>query len=677
MILDSFRKLFDSETHLPLFKSIDDTMLQKYIEDAIVSARQELDETIQSSQNSTFENTVVAMDRIGFSLHLISNLFYNLNHANTNETIQQTARAISPLITDFFNDIWLNEKLLFKVKEVWCQDNSNLSSDQTKLLNDTYKSFARRGALLNENQKSRYREMTIQLADLSLRFGENLLAETNGFELLITNNEDLAGLPDSVIQQAEKTAIQANKSGWIFTLHSPSYLPFMKYAENRALRKKMFLAYSKRGNQNNAHNNKKIINEIVLLRLELANLLGFETYADFVLDEQMAQSSERVNSFLNDLLKASLPFAKADVDEIATFASKLGLKDALQKWDFAFYSEKIKIQKYNVDDEIVKPYLPLEAVEKSIFNLANKLFGLTFEIRSQTASYHPEVKVFNVFNKDHQAIAILLLDYHARASKQGGAWMTSFKEQFIFEGKNERPIVSLVMNFSKAIGDTPALLTFQELRTFLHEFGHGLHGMLSQVNYISQSGTNVYRDFVELPSQLMENFATEPEWLSRVARHYQSGEVMPYELMMKLIECDRFQSGYATVRQLSFGFLDMAWHSLANKDVLEIDQFELFAISPTELLPRIDGALISTAFSHVFDGGYAAGYYGYKWAEVLDAHAFEKFKEDGVFNASVAKLYQRTILEKGGSDYPMNLYLAFRGCEPDVKALLRRDGLID
>ncbi|MFT3738324.1 MAG: M3 family metallopeptidase, partial [Breznakibacter sp.] len=474
---------------------------------------------------------------------------------------------------------------------------------------------------------------------------------------------------------AKAAARQENLEGWLFTLHFPSYLPFMKYAKNRELRKKMFSAYSSRGNAANAHNNKGTVARIVALRLEKAKLLGFATHAGYVLEERMAQSVSKVDTFLNELLDASLPFAQRDVEEVAQLAHAKGLEGPIERWDFAFYSELLKSEKYSVDDELSKPYFKLENVETGVFGLANRLFGLTFVPAPHISVYHPDVKAFEVYDADGSFLSVLYIDYFPRPSKQNGAWMTSFREQYVENGKDVRPIVSLAMNFTAPTDTTPSLLTFNEVRTFLHEFGHALHGMLSRVRYLSQSGTNVYRDFVELPSQWLENWATDKEWLRQTAIHYQTGRPIPDGLIDKLVASDNFQSGYATVRQLGFGLLDMAYHTWQEPIHTDILAFEQQAMAPTELFPPVEGTCTSTAFGHIFNGGYAAGYYGYKWAEVLDADAFELFKQTGTYNRDTASRFRRHILEKGGSAHPMDLYLAFRGQEPSVEPLLTRCGL--
>ncbi len=658
------------------FSVIEPAHFPEAFDRAFAQGRQEISNITGSTDEPTFENTVVALEASGKQLSLLSNILFNLNHANTGEEIQKLARTISPLLTQYSNDIWMNHQLFDRVRKVHESTAPNtLRQDEQKLLHDTYKAFVRSGALLNSKEAKRYRAITEELASLTLQFGENVLAETNDYLLHITNEDEVAGLPADLLSAASRRARDDNKEGWIFTLQHPSYVPFMKYAVSRNLREQMYKAYSKRGNRSNQYDNNNLVKKIATLRLAKAKLLGYDCYADYVLEERMAGSKNQVNQFLNELLEAALPFAKQDMEDVAILAKADGINQ-LQRWDFAFYSEQLKTARFNVNDEMTRPYFSLELVEKGIFQLANQLFGLSFRINQNILGYHADVKVFEVIDDSGAFVSLLYLDYFPRKTKQGGAWMTSFRDQHLSHGKDVRPHISIVTNFMPPTETTPALLTINEVKTFLHEFGHALHGMLSSVKFESQSGTNVYRDFVELPSQLMENWALEKEWLNQVAVHYQTGEIIPNELIDKLIAADLFQSGYATVRQLSFGFNDMAWHSLTHPFDEEVAQFESKAMEATELFEHVQGSCMSTAFSHIFDGGYAAGYYGYKWAEVLDADAFQSFKEHGVLNKEIATAYRKSILEKGGSDYPMNLYVNFKGGKPSIKPLLQRSGLL-
>ncbi len=644
---------------------------------AMEKGRSEIAAIIANSSAPTFSNTIETLENSGKLLGRISNIFFNINSAETNEDIQSIAREVSPLLSEYANDIWLNEALFNRVKQVYdSKDTLNLSTEQQMLLNNTYKAFVRQGALLNESDKKRYREITGDLSKLTVEFGENVLAETNDYRLHITNENDLAGLPEHVKEAAAMLAKSENKEGWLFSLQAPSYLAFMKYADNRALREELFKAYSSRGNRNNERDNKENILKQARLRLEKARLLGYKSHADYVLEERMAQSPEKVNKFLDELFEKSFSFASNDVKEVAAFAKTQGLNEPLQRWDFSYYSEKLKSSMFDLNDEMVKPYFELTRVTDGIFNLTNKLWGLTYKHNPAIPVYHPDVKAYEVFDKDGKFLSVLYLDFHPRSSKQGGAWMTSYKEQFTENGTDSRPHISLVCNFTAPTETKPSLLTYYEVTTFLHEFGHGLHGMLSAVNYESLSGTNVYRDFVELPSQIMENWAREKEWLQEVAVHYETGETIPDQLVDKIIAAGNFQSGYFTVRQLSFGFNDMAWHNLTNEIPSDVIAFERKAMERTELFPIVEGTSLSTAFTHIFDGGYAAGYYGYKWAEVLDADAFALFKQNGIFDKTTAESFRANILSKGGTEHPMTLYVNFRGHEPSIQPLLERSGLI-
>ncbi len=667
---------YNTPHQTPPFYQIKEKDYLPAFREAIASAQSEVDTIVNSKKKPDFNNTLEALEKIGKRLNVISNIFFNLNHANTNKNIQAIAREVSPLITEFSNDIRLNEQLFARIKEVHkTADRKGLRDDQVQLLEDTYKDFVLNGALLTGEKKERYREITTELAQLSLQFGENILAETNNFKLHITQKNDLSGLPDGVIEAAAALAKSKEKEGWMFSLHLPSYMPFMMYADNRELREKLFRAYSRRGNQNNKNDNKEIIKKMVSLRIEKANLLGFKTHADLVLEKSMASSTERVTAFLQELLDASLLFGKKDIAEVSEYASRTGLNETLQRWDFTYYSEKLKTEKFGLNDEMIKPYFKLENVERGVLGLAEKLYGIRFNKVSTIPKYHDEVKTFEVLDEKGKLLSILYIDYFPRPSKQGGAWMTSFRDQYISNNEDIRPHISLVTNFTRPTETMPSLLNFREVETLLHEFGHGLHGMLSRVYYESQSGTNVYRDFVELPSQIMENWASEKEWLKQVGVHYKTGETIPDELIEKIIDSTIFQSGYQTVRQLSFGLNDMAWHTLTTPFDGDVVAFEKEAMKSTELFPPVDGSCVNTAFSHIFDGGYSAGYYGYKWAEVLDADAFEAFKEKGIFNKEVANSFRTNILEKGGTKHPMVLYKAFRGKEPSVEPLLKRSGL--
>ena len=670
---------FNTPYGVPPFNLIKEEHFIPAFKLALENGSKEILTIVDGDDDPTFNNTIEAIENLGKGISQISNIFFNLNHANTNEQLQKIAKEVSPLITEFDNDIWLNEKLFKKVRIIY-ENRDSLSLDQEgkKLLDNMYKAFVRKGAMLSDNQKNRYREISKELSDLSLQFGENVLHETNDYNLHITEEHDLDGLPESSIEMAAEQAIKMQKEGWVFTLHLPSFLPFMKYSKRRDLRKELFIAFSSKCNHSNDRNNQQIIKKIVQLRLERVKLLGYTCYADFVLEERMAKSALKVSGFLNELLEASISFASEDIEEVKDLAIEDGLTEEFQKWDFAYYSEKLKEKKYSIDDEKLRPYFKLENVERGVFDLAGKLFGITFKRSNELPVYHNEVSAFTVFDEDGTFLSVLYIDYYPRSSKQGGAWMTSFRDQHIDQDSTEdiRPVISLVMNFTRPTASKPSLLTHNEVRTFLHEFGHALHGMLSKVKYESLSGTNVYRDFVELPSQLMENWSVEKEWLQSVAKHYITGEIIPDHYIERIIASTNFQSGYSMIRQLSFGLVDMAWHTLDTEYSGDVVSFEKEAMKRTKLLPDIEGTSTCASFSHIFNGGYAAGYYGYKWAEVLDADAYSQFKEQGIFNKEIASKYRSNILEKGGTAHPMELYKAFAGREPSVEPLLKRSGLL-
>lgn len=643
---------------------------------AIQEALREIGDIADSPQEPDFQNTIAALDCAGELLNTVSAVFFNLNSACTNSLMQKTAQKISPQLTDFSNSIYMNPKLFQKVKRVYENTRrESLTPEQKTLLEDTWKSFVRGGANLSGEAQDRFKEITTELSRLSLQFEENLLAETNAYELHLTLPEEVSGLPESIKEAAALTAKEKNKEGWIFTLQAPSYISFMKYADKRELREKIFKAYTSRCNHNNSRNNTEIIRKMTALRLEKARLLGYETYADYVLSDRMAQSPAEVNDFLQHLFSSSHPAALKEKEEVEEFARKEGFTDTLQRWDWAYYSNKLKQARYTLDDEMLKPYFRLENVQQGIFDLARQLYGLNFKEVHNIPKYHPDVKTFEVYDHAGQFLAVLYTDFFPRNNKNGGAWMTEFRTQHKENGKDIRPLVSLVMNFTKPTPDKPSLLTFDEVTTFLHEFGHALHGMLSQNTYHSTAGTNVYRDFVELPSQLMENWAIEKEWLDQWAVHYKTGEKIPREYIDKIRNAANFQSGYQCDRQLSFGLVDMAWHSITAPVTEPVCQFEKQAMQSTEIFPEVPGSCFSPTFGHIFDGGYAAGYYSYKWAEVLDADAFSLFKEKGIFDRETAQSFRKNILEKGGSEHPMELYVRFRGRKPSADALLERSGL--
>lgn len=667
---------FGTPHDTPPFDKIQTEDYLPAFERSIAQARQEIEAIAGSQQTPDFGNTIAALDGAGETLNKVSSIFFNLNSANTNEEMQKIAQEISPKLTEFGNSIYMNPQLFQRVKQVYEQrEQLQLSPEQKTLLEDTWKSFINGGANLQGEARERFKEISMELSKLSLKFEENLLAETNDFEWVITDEKDLAGLPESVREAAALTAKEKGKEGWVFTLHAPSYGPFMKYADNRELREKLFRAYNSRCNRANDRNNSEIIRQMTALRLEKARIMGYPTFADYILTDRMAESPAEVSEFLDQLLAASHPHALRDKKEVEEFARMTGFTGELQRWDWAYYSNKLKQEKYALDDEMLKPYFKLENVQQGVFGLANTLYGLTFKETEDIPKYHEDVHTFEVYDRDGSFLAVLYTDFFPRASKSGGAWMTEFRTQHMQDGKDIRPQVSLVMNFTKPTENKPSLLTFDEVTTFLHEFGHSLHGMLSRNTYNGTGGTNVYRDFVELPSQIMENWALEKEWLDKWAVHYETGEKIPQEYIEKIRKAANFQSGYLSDRQLSFGMVDMAWHTIAQPVTGSIVAFERKAMQPTEMFPYTEGTCFSTGFSHIFGGGYAAGYYSYKWAEVLDADAFSVFKENGIFDKVTAESFRKNILEKGGSEHPMELYTRFRGHKPTVDALLERSGL--
>lgn len=660
----------------PPFNIIGTNHFKPAIEEAIKIAAEEIKKIIENTEAPDFENTIATLDRSGETLGKITALLFNLNSAETNKSLQEVTQEVSPLLTRFSNDITLNKKLFERIKTVSeTIEISGLNTEQKILTERKFRNFILGGAALKEEERKRFRQISEELATLSLKFEENVLEETNSFELHITEREDLAGLPESLIEMASMEAEKRKKKGWIFTLHFPSYIPFMQYSERRDLRAKMLKAYSSRAFRANEFDNSQNTLNIANLRLEIARMLGFSTFAEMILGDRMADTPEKVEIFLEELYRASKPAALRDFEHIRSFALSQGHTDKIERYDWAFYSEKLKKKLYDIDDEILKPYFSLNNVETAVLGLATSLYGLSFIRNITIPVYNPEVKTFEVYDHDDAFLAILYIDYHPRPGKSGGAWMTSYRDQKNENGKEVRPLISIVANFTRSSETRPSLLSFNELTTFLHEFGHSLHGMLTKCTYESLSGTNVSRDFVELPSQFMENFAFEKEWLDTWATHYLTGEKIPDEIISKIKEASTFNEGYACYRQLSFGFLDMAWHTITNPVHSTISEFESAAIAKTELFPKVEGVNMSASFGHIFGGGYASGYYGYKWAEVLDADAFSYFTETGIFNRETAAAFRKNILEKGGTEKPHDLYVGFRGKEPTIDALLTRSGL--
>jgi len=658
------------------FGEIKNEYFMPAFEEAIKKGEAEINFIADDLGKPTFDNTIAALDRSGRILNRTAGIFFNLMSAETSEELQQIAQEISPLLTKFQNDINLNPKLFEKINLLYNNRvELNLTPEQYTMLENTYLNFILKGAKLNDAQKEKYRAISTELAKLSLSFDENVLKETNNFELLVSDKAQLAGLPEGVLEAAATLAKEKNKPGWIFTLHMPSYLPFMKYADNRELRRQMNIAYGSKAFKGNEFDNQENVKRIAELRMEMANLLGYKNYAEYALVQRMAINPENVYKLLDNLYEASFTKAKAEKAEVQAFAEKSGFKGEIMPWDWSYYSEKLKVEKFSLNDEMMKPYFELNKVIDGVFGLATDLYGITFKPAPQIPVYNNEVIPYEVFNADGSFLSVLYSDFHPRTSKQGGAWMNDFKGQWKENGVDSRPHVVIVMNFTKATETKPALLTFDELETFMHEFGHALHGMLANSNYASLSGTNVYRDFVELPSQIMENWAVEKEFLDRFAVHYQTGEKIPAELVQKIVDAQNYQVGYLSIRQLSFGYMDMAWHTLEKPFTGSVKAFEENAWSKTRIFPVIDDVCMSTQFGHLFAGGYAAGYYSYKWAEVLDADAFSVFREKGLFNKEVAKSFRENILEKGGTEHPMTLYKRFRGQEPTVDALLERSGM--
>ena len=671
-----FLKKFETKHNSAPFNQIKLTDYKEAFEKTIELARNEIDSIVNNAEKPTFSNTIEALDFSGENLDRLSNIFFNLNSAETCDEMQKIAQEVSPLLTAFSNDIALNEELFKRVKTVYDRkDILSLTTEQATLLDKKFKGFSRNGALLNEEDKLKLREIDTELAKLKLTFGENVLAETNNYQLHITNEADLKGLPDGAKEMAASLAKSKNLEGWIFTLDFPSYLPFVTYVENRGLRKEITIAAGKKSFQDNEFDNKENVKRIVKLRHKRANLLGYESHSHFVLEERMAQNPNNVQSFLNDLLEKAKPAAEKEFAELTAFAKELDGIDQLEKWDGAYYSEKLKQKLFSLDDEVLKPYFKLENVLNGAFTIAEKLFGISFKEVFDIDKYHEDVQTFEVLDFEGQLVAVFYSDFFPRKGKRNGAWMTSYKPQYIKDGINERPHVSIVCNFTPPTATKPSLLTFNEVTTLFHEFGHALHGMLANTTYPSLSGTSVYWDFVELPSQVMENWCYEPEALALFAKHYETGEIIPQHYVEKIKESASFLEGIATLRQLSFGILDMTYHG-KSQTIADVKAFEKQAMEGTSLYPDVAENCMSTSFSHIFQGGYSSGYYSYKWAEVLDADAFAYFQEKGIFNKEVATKFKDNVLSKGGTELPMELYKKFRGQEPKVEALLKRAGLI-
>ena len=639
---------------------------------------EEIAAIVNQPEAPDFANTIVALEKSGELLNRVSTVFGNLLSAETSDEMQAIAEKMMPLLSEHSNNITLNEKLFARIKTVYeTTDKEALSQEDRMLLQTTYDGFIRSGANLTPEQKERFRQISSEMSVLTLRFSQNNLKETNAYELPLAADQ-LDGLPESALNAYAQTAREKGKEGHIVTLQAPSFVPFMKYSRHRELRRQLYMAYNTQCTHDNEYNNQEIVQKLVNLRLERAQLLGFQTVADYVLTQRMAENSENVYRLLNQLLDAYAPTAHQEVQEVQALAKELEGEDfELLPWDWAFYSEKLKEKKFNLNEESLRPYFELNRVIEGVFGLATRLYGITFQANPDIPVYHPEVTAYEVFDKDGSFLAVLYADFHPRASKRSGAWMTSYKEQWKDENGNSRPHVSVTMNFTKPSADQPALLTFGEVNTFLHEFGHALHGMFADTTYQSLSGTNVYWDFVELPSQFMENFAIEKDFLNTFAQHYETGENIPEELIQRIVDASNFNVAYACLRQLSFGLLDMAWYTRTEPFDGDIQAYEKQAWKKAQILPTVEGTCMTVQFSHIMAGGYAAGYYSYKWAEVLDADAFSLFKEKGIFHPDTANSFRENVLSKGGTEHPMTLYKRFRGQEPGIDALLKRNGIIN
>lgn len=659
-------------------------MLRPLIMQGMDEEMHEVEAIVNNAEAPTFANTIVALSNTGENLERATAVMYNLLSAETNDELEELANELAPKLSEHSNNIMLNAKLFERVKAVYDAETNQLEGEDKMLLDKTYEGFERSGATLSADDKLRFREITSQLSEKTLKFSQNVLKETNNFILHITTENDLAGIPEIHCNAARHEAETRNKEGWVFTLHAPSFMPFMMYADNRTLREKMYRAYNSRCTHNNEYNNFEIVRSIVNLRREVAQILGYEDYADYALRRRMAQNASNVYKLLNDLITHYLPRAKEDVAEVEKKAQQLeGSNFKLQPWDFSYYSQKLKHELYDYDPDMLRPYFELSQVQKGVLGLATRLYGITFKRNEKLPVYQKDVIAYDVYDKEGAYLAILLVDFFPRESKKGGAWMTNYRDESCAEPTNvkvlatnsTRPVVSVTTNFTKPTANTPALLTLGEVETFLHEFGHALHGIFAMTHYASLSGTSVYWDFVELPSQFMENYATEPEFLGTFAHHYQTGEPLPQAYIDRIRKSRNFQSAYACMRQVSFGLLDMAYYTLRTPLTADIKTFEDEAWKRVQLLPQVADACMSVEFGHIMSGGYAAGYYSYKWAEVLDADAFSLFKEKGIFNESVAQSFRQNILSKGGTENPMDLYTRFRGQAPTINALLKRDGI--
>ncbi len=667
---------FDTPFGVPPFDKIKSEHFIPAIKEGMEKHNKEIDAIIKNSEKPTFKNTIEKMEYSGELLSTVSTIFYNMNGANTNPELQKIAREIAPMLSEHYNNIALNSELFKRISTVYSDNTKKLDKDQQRLLEVTFNSFKRNGALLDDAKKQRLREISEKMSLLTLKFGENVLAETNSFKLVIDNKNDLEGLPESIIAAAADDAKSAKLDGkWVFTLQNPSIMPFLQYAKKRELREKIMKAYINRCDNNNEFDNKEIIKEIVNLRIERAKLFGYNSHAAYILEDNMAKTPDKVFDLLNKIWTPSLESAKKEAKELQNLINKTGEKFKLEAWDWRYYSEILRKEKYDLDEEEIRSYFQLDNVRKGIFTLVNKLYGLTFKEDKTIPTYHQDVVAYQVYDGDNSFIGVLYMDFHPRQSKRGGAWMTSYREQYYENGKKVYPVVSLVCNFSKPAGDMPSLLTYDEAETFFHEFGHGLHGLLSNCKYKTIAGTSVPRDFVELPSQIMEHWLGEPELLRLFATHYKTGKVIPQELIEKLDKSSKFNQGFVTTEFLAAALLDMSYHSLTTPMTMSADKFETSELNKIGLIDEIVVRYRSPYFRHVFAGGYDAGYYSYIWSGVLDADAFEAFKTNGIFDKKTATSFRKNVLEKGFSEDPMKLYVNFRGSEPSIEPLLKKRGL--
>ncbi len=672
-----FLSKYKTPHETPPFDKIKNEHYKPAIEKGIKEQEAEINKIVGQKAEPTFENTIVAYEQSGETLGRVMHIFFNMLSAESDDEMMLISEEVDPMITDHFNNISLNEGLFKRVKTVYDKRNElGLNTEQVRLIEKIYEGFENSGATLSEKDKETYRTLSTELSQLNLRFGQNVLKESNKFEMLLTNEADLAGLPESVREAAAAKAKSKDKEGWMFDLSAPSYIAFMKYSSRRDLREKLYKAYNTKCVMGGEFDNQDNVRKIAETRMKIANLFGYPDYASFSLKRVMAKNPKNVYGLLDQLFDAYAIAARQDVKEVQGYAIGMeGKSIEIQPWDWSYYAEKLKDAKYEVNDEMVRPYFELENVKKGVFGLATDLYGLTFNKNTKIPVYHEEVEAFEVFDNDGKYIAVLYTDFHPRAGKRQGAWMTEFKGQYKRDGKDSRPHISIVMNFNRPTESAPPLLTFDEVETFLHEFGHALHGILADCTYETLSGTSVARDFVELPSQIMENWLTEKEYLDKFAVHYKTGEKIPAELVQKLVNASNFIAGYLCYRQLSFGYLDMAWHTINKPYTGDVKDFEQKAMAKTALLPIVPQANMSVSFNHIFSGGYAAGYYGYKWAEVLDADAFASFKKAGIFDKETATSFRKNILERGATEDPMVLYIKFKGHEPTVDALLERSGV--